>query len=192
MNPVLQSLRHDHRAMEEVLRVLAQECALLHRAERPDYDLIAETLDWLAAFRAEHLAPRAAAVLRLMRARGADPALLDRIAAEGAAAAGSLQTLAALFGEIRNEQRVLREDFDAAAAGYIAQERRRMALETDALVPAAMAKLAPQDWAELQVALGEARRRPHRGRLEERLEAQHDAILEVARDDRAARRTGAP
>jgi hemerythrin-like domain-containing protein len=42
MRAIIQSLRRDHSEIEQVLRVLEQECDRFRRAERPDYDLLRE------------------------------------------------------------------------------------------------------------------------------------------------------
>jgi hemerythrin-like domain-containing protein len=182
MRAIIQSLRRDHSEIEQVLRVLEQECDRFRRAERPDYDLLREVIDYFQSFLDQHHHPKKEFMLNLLaRTRSVTCArILDGIAGERAIAASSLQQLAGALGEILNEQRVLRQVFDDAACRFIQHERRQIEIEERQLFPEALSVLTPADWADIHARLREEKASPRAHQLQEQLRAQRGWIVREA------------
>jgi hemerythrin-like domain-containing protein len=50
MRAIVQSLRRDQRDIEQLLNILEQECDLFRRAERPDYGILVEIIDYFQSY----------------------------------------------------------------------------------------------------------------------------------------------
>jgi hemerythrin-like domain-containing protein len=186
---MIQSLRRDHGEIEQVLRVLEQECDKFRRAERPDYDLLREVIDYLQSFLDKYYHPKEDLMLNLLARTGSVTCarILDDIAGERATAASNLQQLTGALGDILNEQRVLRQVFDDAACRFIQHERRQIEIEEGQLFPEALAVLTPADWADIHARLREEKASPRAHQLEEQLRAQRGWIVREALANRAER-----
>jgi hemerythrin-like domain-containing protein len=189
MRAIIQSLRRDHSEIEQVLRVLEQECDRFRRAERPDYDLLREVIDYFQSFLDEYHHPKEDLMLNLLaRSRSVTCArILDDIAGERATVASSLQQLAGALGDILNEQRVLRQTFDDAACRFIQHERRQIEIEEGQIFPEALAVLTPADWADIHARLRDQKASPRAHQLEDQLRAQRGWIVREALANRAER-----
>jgi hemerythrin-like domain-containing protein len=186
---MIQSLRRDHYEIEQILRVLERECDKFRRAERPDYDLLNNIIDYFQSFLDRYHHPKENFMFNLLaRTQSAACArILDDIAGERARAASSLQELARALGDILNEQRVLRQVFYDAACRFIQHERRQIEIEERQLFPEAFAVLTPADWADIHARLRDERASPRTHQLEERLRAQYGWIIREALADLAGR-----
>ncbi len=94
MDTIIDSFRRDHREIDALLRVLESECDLFRRAERPDYELLGEIIDYFRLFLDQYYQPKEDLLLNLTRMRnGTCDGIVDNIADERAAAVSSLQVL---------------------------------------------------------------------------------------------------
>jgi len=187
MRAIIQSLRRDHLEIEELLRILEQECELFRQAERPDYELLGETVDYFQSFLSQVYYPKENILLDLTRMRNAECAgLVDDLAAERAAATSCLRDLQQALRDVLNEQRVLRQSFDDAARGFIQHQRRQVAMEQQ-LLSAARSVLAPADWTDLNARLRDRKASLRSQRIEERLRAEQHRIVEKSMADQAER-----
>jgi hemerythrin-like domain-containing protein len=188
MQAIIESLRRDHHDMEGLLRVLEWECDLFRQAERPDYELLSEIIDYFQSFLNQYHHPKEDLIFNLVRLRNPIcDRIIDDIADERAAAALSLQDLGDALRDILNEQRILREAFNDAARRFIQHERRQIEIEEQQLFPTASPVLAPADWADLHTKLRDQRTALRIHGLEERLRAQRRWIMREAQADQMER-----
>ena len=144
MRKMVQSLRRDRRDVEQILRVLEQECDVFCRAERPDYELVGEIIEYLGSFLDQYHYPKEDLLFKIARKLNATCArVIDGIAAERAGAISSLQALGETLREILNEQRVQRQTFEDAARAFILHERRQIEMEERSLFPIAQSAFVP-------------------------------------------------
>lgn len=188
MLAIVEAVHRNHRDIEAILRVLERECDLFRHAERPDYDMMGEIIDYFRSFLNEYHYPKEDHTFNLARKRTAKcDSIIDNIADERAAAALSLQELGDVFRDILNEQRVLRQAFDRAARSFIEHQRRQIDIEERQLFPVASLVLEPADWAELDAELRGEKVGPCSRRLQGRLRAQRTRIIQASLADEAER-----
>jgi hemerythrin-like domain-containing protein len=181
MEPIIDVLRRDHREIEALLRILERECERFHLAERPDYELLRQIIDYFGSFLNEYHHPRQDRLLNLIRMRGAGcDEIIDKIFDARATAASSLQVLGDALRYILDDQRVLRQTFDDAARGFIQHERQQIEIE-ERLFVAASSVLASFDWADLYGELSDQRKTQHDRDLEDKLHARYRSIMRESR-----------
>jgi len=186
MEPIVDLLRRDHHEIEALLRVLEHECELFRRAERPDYGLLSELIDYFRSFLDQYHHPKQDRLFNLIRIRDAKcDRIIDEIQDERAAALSSLERLGDALRDILNEQRVPRQAFDDPARGFIQHERRQIEIE-EKLFVAASAVLATIDWADLYAEPSDQRGSLLARGLEDKLHARYRAIIREARADQGA------
>ena len=173
MRKMVQSLRRDHRDIEQILRVLEQECDVFCRAERPDYELVGEIIEYLGSFLDQYHHPKEDVLFKIARKLNATCArVIDGIAAERAGAISSLQALGETLREILNEQRVQRQTFEDAARAFILHERRQIEMEERSLFPIAQSAFVPAERVVLHAKLRDEnmslRTRQLKGRLRDK------------------------
>ncbi len=152
MSTIIQSLHRDHRDVERLLRVLAHECDVFYRAERPDYQLLGELIEHLDVFLHRYLLPRQDLLFKPVRRSDATCAkIVDEIVDKRTKASASLNALSNALQDILNEQCVSRQTFDDAARTFIRQARHQVELEEQRLFPIARSVLSTADSADLHV-----------------------------------------
>lgn len=161
----LDIIRDEHQALAAMLRSLSM---LLAHARRhgalPDFDVLRAMMFYIDEFPERlHHTKESELLFPLLRARA--PALgpvLDRLDAEHERGERAIRELehALLAFEVMGPSR--REDFEAAAQRYIGFYLEHMALEEDAVLPAAREVLDAADWQALDAAF-EANRDPLTG-----------------------------
>lgn len=188
MRTIIELLRRDHHNIEQLLRVLEQECDVFRRAKRPDYELLTEIIDYFGSFLDQYYHPKEDLLFNRERvANAACARIIDDIAAERGKAASSLQALSEALREILNEQRVLRQTFDDAARSFIRHQRRQIEIEGQRLFPIAQSALAPADWADLHAKLRDESMMLRTRRLKERLRDRRRWIIREELADQAER-----
>lgn len=188
MRTIIQSMRRDHRQIEELLRVLGQECDLFRRAERPDYDLLCETVDCFRSLLNEYYYPREDFMFSLTKNRNERCArAIDNVLVERAIAALSLQALSERLRDILTEQRVSRQAFDEAARSFIQHERRQIEIEERQFFPVAFSVLTPADWADIHTREKKENESQNARHLKKRLRAQRRWIIREALADQRER-----
>lgn len=188
MRTIIQSLRRDHRDIEQLLRVLEAESDVFGRAEQPDYELLTETIDYLGAYLEQYYYPKEDLLFDLQRrSNAACASAIDAITAERAKAVSSLHALAELLREILNEEGVLRQAFDDAARSFIQHERRQVELEEQRLFPMIRSAVMPADWAALHARLRSEDRLPRARWLKERLRVRRRWIIREEEMDQVER-----
>jgi hemerythrin-like domain-containing protein len=185
---MIQSLHRDHRDIEEILCALERECDVFRRAERPDYELLTEIIDYFRSFLDEYHHRKEDFIFNLTRTRNAEVAkTIDAILAERATAVASLERARDSLRDILNEQRVLRQEFDDAACNFMKHERRQIELE-EQFLPLAFSHLTPAERAGFRRTSRLGNMAVRARRLKARLRAQHRWIVREELADQAGRR----
>lgn len=174
--------------MESVLLVLEQEVALFDRTERPDFEIIAGVIDFFQCYPAQCHRPKEDLLFARIKARSPESAAaVADIEAEQGQAARHLETFARLIESIVNEREIERTAIDAAARAFAAHQRRHMEIEERVLLPAALASLQAEDWAELDARLADTGKPVCDRASEARLEQLKQRIARWEREDQADR-----
>lgn len=160
MRPLsLTIIRDEHNALAAMLRSLPLLLAQSRRAgQMPDFDLLRAMLFYIDEF-PERLHHSKESKLLFPKLRAKVPGLaetLDRLDREhdnGERAIRNLEHLLLAFEVVGDEDR--REAFEVAAARYVEFYLHHMGIEEQTVLPAALAHLTPEDWAELDKAFAE-------------------------------------
>jgi len=156
MRPLsLTIIRDEHQALAAMLRSLPMLLAQARRENKlPDFSVVRAMLFYIDEF-PERLHHTKETQLLFPKVRARMPELsatLDRLDADhgqGERAVRELEHLLLAF-EVMGETR--REAFEQAVERYIASYLNHMAVEETEVLPAAVAHLTPEDWAELDAA----------------------------------------
>jgi len=185
---IIDSLQQDHRNMEQLLQILEQELAVFNRAERPDFEIMTGIVEYFRGYPDQVHHPKEDLVAARLAAR--DPerikVMID-IEAEHGQAGRRLERLFRLVEGIINEQEIARATLDAAAAEFIAHERRHMEIEERELFPVALAVLTTDDWVELDARLRDAGDPLFNRQIEIRFEALAKRLAAWELEDEAQR-----
>jgi hemerythrin-like domain-containing protein len=188
MRTIIRSLHHDHRELEELLRILEQECDMFRGAEKPDYELLSEIVSYFRSFLDMYHRAKEDSLLDLVKTRNMLCAkIVDEIVSERASVSANLEALDDTLRDIRNEQRILRQTFDEAARNFIEHERRQIKLEEQQLFPAVSGVLRPKALKRLRAMPTGAQISPSMRQLVARLRSQRRWIVRAAMMERAAR-----
>lgn len=151
-------IRDEHNALAAMLRslpLLLAQCR--HEGTPPDFNLLRAMMFYIDEF-PERLHHSKESKLLFPKLRAKVPGLaevLDRLDREhdnGERAVRHLEHLMLAY-EVMGESR--REAFEVAAARYVEFYLTHMGIEEQTVLPAAMAHLTPDDWAELDKAFAE-------------------------------------
>ena len=147
---IVQSIRRDHRNMEQLLGILEQELVIFRRGERPDFDILAGIVEYFRSCPDCCHQPKEALVLAALKEQAPDraPAPLEE-EAECRQAQASLDHFAGLIENVINEKEVSREAVIAAAKDFAAHVERPIRFAEGELLPAALQSLTLQTWAAL-------------------------------------------
>lgn len=193
MRKMIGSLRRDHRDIEEILRVLEQECDVFGRPERPDYELVGEVIDYLGSFLEGYYHPKEDLLFNGVKKSNAPCAkIIADISAERAGAASSLQALGEALRQILNEQRVPRQAFEDSARTFILHQRRQIEMEEQKLFPIAESALVAAEWEDPDATLKDETMSLRTRLLKERLRDKHRWIVREELADQAERKTMRP
>jgi hemerythrin-like domain-containing protein len=188
MPAIIDSLLQDHRNMETLLQILEQELVLFDRGKRPDFDILRGILEYFREFPSAIHHPKEDLVATRLAARAPERAkLLIDTEAEHGQAAIRLERFAKLVESVFDDLELPRAALDAAAAEFIAHERRHIQIEEQELFPAARENLTADDWAELNTKLGDARDPLFTRKVEARFEALSKRLAAWEREDQRQR-----
>lgn len=161
----LEIIRDEHQALAAMLRSLSMLLAHARRhAALPDFDVLRAMLFYIDEF-PERLHHTKESELLFPAIRQRVPGLapvLDRLDADHARGEAAIRELehALLAFEVMGPSR--RDDFERAVQTYIGFYLEHMALEEEAVIPAARQALSAEDWLQLDAAF-EANRDPLTG-----------------------------
>lgn len=188
MRTVTRPIRCDHHEIELLLGVLEEQCTLFGRGERPDYELLSETIDCLRSLLDHFCYPREDLLISLIKHRNesCDRAIAN-VLAERVVAASSLQALSDYLRDVLNEQRVSRQSFCEAASAFVQHQRRQIEVVARELVPVALSFLTPSDWADIRTRQEKENSSLVARDLKKRLRAQRHWVLRAALADKNER-----
>ncbi|MGO9702233.1 MAG: hemerythrin domain-containing protein [Xanthobacteraceae bacterium] len=184
MTKIIESLREEHRNIEEVLLVLEHELNIFSRGGRPDYEIINAVISYFLDYPDCCHHPKEDMIFEKLKAR-------DPVAAESV---GDLE------GEHRNESQRLRrvsdmirgiltneeapgQTFDNVMRDFVEQERRHMKMEERVLFSSAVTALRPEDWAVIESRWRETKDSLFNVAIEEKCESIREHILHWQREN---------
>ena len=184
MTTMIESLREDHRNIEELLLVLEQELSVFDREERPDFEIIKAIISYFQDYPDCCHHPKEDMIFEKLKLR-------DSAAAESV---GDLETehhnegerlrrVAEMIRRILTNHEVPRQMFDDIMRDFIEQERKHMAMEERVLFSAAASALQPEDWAGIDAMWGETRDSMFNVAIEERCQSLRERILQWQREN---------
>ena len=190
MSRTLERLRQDHCNTATLLRTLEWQLNEFETCNRPDYEVIAATLDYFLSFPDIDHHPEEELIFAKLRRR--DPAAAQQIGdlqqAHRELAARADEFAAALRAVLR-EQEVSRDAFVRWARGFIDLQRGHIAMEDASFFPAAERALTAQDWIELSATTTRDDRSVGKP-IDERFERLRETILTWQAQDQAASAEG--
>jgi hemerythrin-like domain-containing protein len=182
-------LREEHRNIETLLLVLEQELTVFDRRQRPDYDIIRAAIEYLRDYPDRLHHPREDLIFAKIRER--DPlaaAVIGDLDAEHRVGSKRLQRVADTIASILTEHDLLRETVHQAMHDFIDREREHIRMEERVLFPTALLVLQPQDWAEIEARLSDARDPLFAARAEAKFDALQRRILQWEQENEAERK----
>ena len=184
MTGIIESLREEHRNIEELLLVLEQELSVLDREERPDYEIIRAIISYFQDYPDCCHHPKEDMIFEKLKVR-------DSVAAENV---GDLETehqnegerlrrVAEMIRRVLTNHEVPRQTFDDIMRDFIEQERKHMAMEERVLFSASVSALQPEDWSEIDAKWAEAKDSMFNVAVEERCQSLRERILQWQREN---------
>jgi hemerythrin-like domain-containing protein len=184
MTGIIESLREEHRNIEELLLVLEQELSVLDREERPDYEIIRAIISYFQDYPDCCHHPKEDMIFEKLKVR-------DSVAAESV---GDLETehqnegerlrrVAEMIRRVLTNHEVPRQTFDDIMRDFIEQERKHMAMEERVLFSASVSALQPEDWSEIDAKWAEAKDSMFNVAVEERCQSLRERILQWQREN---------
>jgi hemerythrin-like domain-containing protein len=152
-------IRDEHNALAAVLRSLPLYLAQIRReGKAPDFHALRAILFYIDEF-PERLHHSKESKLLFPKLRTKVPGLaetlnrLDREHDKGETAIRNLEHLLLAYEVMGDEDR--RDAFEVAASRYVEFYLQHMGIEEQTILPAALAHLTPEDWAELDAAFAQ-------------------------------------
>ncbi len=148
MTKIIETLREEHRNIEELLLVLEQELDVSDRNERPDYQIIQAIISYFQDFPDCCHHPKEDMIFEKLKAR--NPVAAESVGdleAEHQNGSKRLRHVADMLRSIRTDHGVPRQTFDDVMRDFIEHERKHMKMEERFLFSTAAGALRPEDWA---------------------------------------------
>ena len=183
MAKIIDTLRHEHKAIAEILDVLEREIGTLtheQKNRRADYGLAWSIIDYFLNFPDLVHHPKEECILRKMQEvnpRGAEP--VGDLSAGHVQLSNELEALAAALKQAMDDGAAPRPELIDRARAFIQHQRQHLAGEERLFFPLAEDLLSPADWAQVDHTFT-ARLDPLvGGESAERFEAQYRHILDL-------------
>ena len=146
---IIETLREDHRNIEELLLVLEQELSVFDRNERPDYEIMQAVITYFEDYPDCCHHPKEDMIFEKLKAR--DPVAAESVGdleAEHQNERKRLRRVADTIRSILTNHEILRQSFDHVMHDFIERERKHMEMEERFLFSAAANALRAEDWQE--------------------------------------------
>lgn len=185
---IIDSLRQEHRNIEQLLLVLERELSVFDRGERPDYQVVQAVIAYFQVYPAAYHHPQEDLVFEKLKAR--DPsgaANIGDLAAEHQSGAKRLRRVAQAVESVLSDREVPRRAVDDVILDFIEHERRHIAMEERDFFPAAVKALQRQDWAEIASGLTDQKKPLFSEAVEEGFDAVRRNILQLELEAEAER-----
>ncbi len=184
MTGIIETLREEHRNIEELLLVLEQELSVFARNERPDYEIIQAVLSYFQDYPDCCHHPKEDMIFEKLKARDAVAAKsVGDLEAEHQNEGQRLRRVAHMIRSILTDHDVLRQTFGDIMRDFIEQERKHMEMEERVLFPAAVSALQPDDWAGIDAIWSEQKDTMFNVAIEERCQSLRERILQWEREN---------
>ena len=188
MPAIIDSLRRDHRNMEQLLKILEQELAVFDQGEKPDFGILSGIVDYFRSYPDCCHHPKEDLIFAKLKERDPDGAtVMVDIEVEHSQAHRRLGRLARLIDDVTNEQEVPRQVLDEAVADFVTHERHHMEIEEREFLPKALENLTAEDWAELDAKITDAKDPLFDPEFEARFERLAERLRRWEREDQAER-----
>ena len=184
MTRIIETLREEHRNIEELLRVLEQELSVFDRNERPDYQIIQAIISYFQDFPDCCHHPKEDMIFEKLKAR--DPAAAESVGdleAEHQNESKRLRRVADMIRSILTDHEVARQTFDDVMRDFIGHERKHMEMEERFLFSTAVDALRPEDWARIDARWSDWKDSLFSVAFQERCQSLRERILQWQREN---------
>ena len=184
MTRIIETLREEHRNIEELLLVLEQELSVFDRNEQPDYDIIQGVIRYFEDYPDCCHHPKEDMIFEKLQLR-------DSVAAESVGdlevehqnEGKRLRRVAQVVRSILTDHDILRQTFHNTMRDFIDLERKHMDMEERVLFSTAIHTLRPEDWAEIEAVWSEKQDSLFNAVMEERCQSLRERILQWEREN---------
>jgi len=185
MTGIIESLREEHRNIEELLLVLEQELSVFDRDERPDYEIIKAIISYFQDYPDCCHHPKEDMIFEKLKLRDSNAAeSIGDLEAEHHNESKRLRRVADMIRAILTNHEVPKQTFGNIVRDFIEQERRHMKMEEQLLFSAALNALQHEDWTGIDARWSEARDTMFNVAIEERCQSLRERILQWQRKHR--------
>jgi hemerythrin-like domain-containing protein len=188
MSNIIQILLEEHRNIDKLLLVLENELEVFDRSEVPDYEILQAVLQYFEDYPENFHHPKEDMVFEKLKMR--DPAAAERIGdveAEHELETSRLRRLIDAVEEILAGREFLRQAFHEVVSDFIKHQRQHMDKEERLLFPAAVQRLRPEDWADIDARLNDRKDPLFNGVVETKFQALQRTILRWERETESSR-----
>ncbi len=188
MSNIIQILLEEHRNIDKLLLVLENELEVFDRSEVPDYEILQAVLQYFEDYPENFHHPKEDMVFEKLKLR--DPAAAERIGdveAEHELETSRLRRLIDAVEEILAGREFLRQAFHDVVSDFIKHQRQHMDKEERLLFPAAVQRLRPEDWADIDARLNDRKDPLFNGVVETKFQALQRTILRWERETESSR-----
>ncbi len=150
MTKIIETLREEHRNIEELLLVLEQELGVFDRNERPNYEIMQAVIAYFQDYPDCCHHPKEDMIFERLNAR--DPAACENVGdlkTEHQNESRRLQRVADMIRSLLTDHEVPRQTFDDVMRDFIDHERKHMEMEERFLFSTAIYVLRPDDWTDI-------------------------------------------
>ena len=150
MSKTMDMLQSEHRTIARLLDLLERQVDLFEKAGHPDYELLAEIIDYFRSYPDLYHHPKEDLVLEKLKTRNPQKASeIGDLEEEHAEVTERLNTFTRAITNVLMEVEMPRETFVKIARDFIEGERRHMTGEERVFFPAARKYLTAEDWEDL-------------------------------------------
>jgi hemerythrin-like domain-containing protein len=188
MSNIIQILLEEHRNIDKLLLVLEHELEVFDRSEEPDYEILQAVILYFQDYPELCHHPKEDMVFEKLKMRDPDAAKrVGDVENEHEVETLRLSRLAEAVDSVLAGREFLRETFHNVVQDFIDHQRRHMDKEEHMLFPAAVQRLRPEDWAEIDVRLSDRKDPLFNGVIETKFQALQRTILRWERETETSR-----
>jgi len=184
MTTIIETLREEHRNIEELLLILEQELIVLDRNERPDYEIIQAVISYFQDYPDCCHHPKEDMIFEKLKER--DPVAAESVGdleAEHQNESKRLRKVADMIRSILTDHEVSRQAFDGVMRDFIEHERKHMEMEERFLFSTAVSALRPEDWGGIDARWSDWKDSIFSVAFEERCQSLRERILRWQREN---------
>lgn len=187
---IIESLREEHRNIEQLLLVLERELNVFSRGDRPDYEIINAVISYFLDYPDCCHHPKEDMIFEKLKARDSVAAeSVGDLEAEHRNEGKRLRRVSDMIRGILTNEEAPAQTFDNVMRDFVEQERRHMKMEERVLFSSAVTALRPEDWAVIEARWSEAEDLLFNVAMEEKCESIRERILQWQRESRENRIT---